>query len=96
MANSKNLPIYHGCDAHLLKEMFNVIVEIDYISDEKGLRESLISSKCLSESPNQALLLSIRFSQLTKGIKKLNLRIFFRNFVGIIKQIITLNINQKV
>tara|TARA_B100001057_G_C22635373_1_gene866043 strand:+ start:252 stop:974 length:723 start_codon:yes stop_codon:yes gene_type:complete len=87
---------YYGSDAHLKKELCNVIVSIDCEHFEESLKNSLL------EKPIRPLIFSktiyrfITYSQIIKAFKRKSIRIFYRNLIGLIIDSLRQGWNNKV
>ena len=87
---------YYGSDAHVKKELCNVIVSIECERSEESLKNSLL------EKPIKPLIFSktvyrfITYSQMIKAFKRRSIRIFYRNFIGLIIDSLRQGWNNKV
>ena len=87
---------YYGSDAHVKKELCNVIVSIECERSEESLKNSLL------EKPIKPLIFSktvyrfITYSQMIKAFKRRSIRIFYRNFIGLIIDLFRQGWNNKV
>ena len=87
---------YYGSDAHVKKQLCNVIVSIECERSEESLKNSLL------EKPIKPLIFSktvyrfITYSQMIKAFKRRSIRIFYRNFIGLIIDLFRQGWNNKV
>ena len=84
LAYKYSKPIYHGTDAHTLKEMSNAIITLNSVSNETELREALLDSKCISSNQKKSQSRLVFFSQMVRGFKTQNLRIIIKNALKIL------------
>lgn len=86
LAKNKNINSYFASDAHLAKNLSNVIVEFE--STSSNLKEAIISSNINAVRLKKARWFDIVYSQLIKSIKYKNYSIFLYQIKSIIRLLI--------
>ena len=87
---------YYGSDAHLKKELCNVIVSIECERSEEALKYALLEKSVKPLIFSKTFYRFITFSQIIKAFKRKSIRIFYRNFIGLIIDTIRLGWSKRV
>ena len=90
-------PEFFGSDAHLQKELFNVIVSLKTDKkNEKSLKKSLLDKKMQAIKSQKTFKRYITISQIIKGLKRKNIKIVLKNIFVLAVDTIRLGWSKKI